>query len=295
MTIETRMPPVMAARVPVSTRPVHDRESGARAGQNSPGVLAVPGTLFYEQPLIERTRLLLRLEHIFGVVDHHLRGDTEWDARAVMGGLLDIIAIFGRLDLKSELIMELDRQAASMERFRNLPQVNRERVEGLIGSFNRINRRLYDSRGPIGAELRQNEFLASITQRSAIPGGTCGFDLPAYQFWLSRDGEQRKDNLVRWLSAFQPVREAVALLLQVLRGSGRETAEVAQQAFFQRGLDPGQGVQLIRVSIPVDLPAWAEISGGKHRFTVRFMAFGENGHPHQIEEDVAFGLTCCAL
>ena len=43
--------------------------------------------------------------------------------------------------------------------------------------------------------LRDSEFLSAIKHRSAIPGGTCEFDLPDYYFWLSQSDEARMRNL----------------------------------------------------------------------------------------------------
>jgi cell division protein ZapD len=60
-------------------------------------------------------------------------------------------------------------------------------------------------------------------------------------------------------------------------------------------LDGNQPTQLIRVQIPAETPYFPEISGGKHRFTVRFMLFDINQRPQQISEDVAFRLSCCSM
>ena len=48
--------------------------------------------------------------------------------------------------------------------------------------------------------LRDSEFLSAIKHRSAIPGGTCDFDLPDYSYWLNRPAELRAaefDSLAR--------------------------------------------------------------------------------------------------
>jgi cell division protein ZapD len=52
---------------------------------------------------------------------------------------------------------------------------------------------------------------------------------------------------------------------------------------------------LLRVGLRRTQPYFAEISGGKHRFTIRFMNSNASERPTQSEEDVAFQLTCCIL
>jgi cell division protein ZapD len=49
----------------------------------------------------------------------------------------------------------------------------------------------------------------------------------------------------------------------------------------------------LRVGVPVEAPFFAEISGGKHRFTIRFMDRDINQRPVQTSENVSFYLTCC--
>jgi cell division protein ZapD len=52
---------------------------------------------------------------------------------------------------------------------------------------------------------------------------------------------------------------------------------------------------MIMVKLPASSPYFAEISGGKHRFTVRFMDSESKPRPAQVSEDVVFDLYCCAL
>ena len=41
--------------------------------------------------------------------------------------------------------------------------------------------------GKAGQSLTENDWLMSIRSRIGIPGGTCGFDLPAYHAWQFHD------------------------------------------------------------------------------------------------------------
>ena len=50
--------------------------------------------------------------------------------------------------------------------------------------------------GRVGSHLRDNEWLMAIKQRTAIPGGVCEFDLPAYHWWLNQDPGPRRNDLV---------------------------------------------------------------------------------------------------
>jgi cell division protein ZapD len=139
-------------------------------------------------------------------------------------------------------------------------------------------------------------FLYSIRQRSSIAGGTCDFDLPAYHYWLQHTSiEARKQQIRTWFDQFSSARSAIDITLRLIRSSTVFSTQTATKGFYQHTLDSSHPNQLIRVQVAKDASYYPEISGGKHRFTVRFMNFDINQRPQQISEDVEFSLSCCAM
>jgi cell division protein ZapD len=252
--------------------------------------------IIYEQPLNERIRTFLRLEFLFAEAAHHLRGKSHWDSRSTLTALLDIMAIFGRTDLKTEALKELERHAGVLTRLEQNPDVDKKMLDETLGKLDTLSDQLHHNGGPIAASLRSNEFLCAILQRSAIAGGTCDFDLPGYHFWLQQPVEQRTQDLAGWLKHFESIASAIQLILKLIRESAAIKPVVAENGFFQKTLDPSQPCQLVRVSVSRKIPHFAEISGGRHRFTVRFVSTSEeDGHLHQTTDDIAFELGCCAM
>ncbi|BBL72192.1 cell division protein ZapD [Methylogaea oryzae] len=251
--------------------------------------------IYYEFPLNERIRVLMRLEQLFQQTEHFMRGSTVWDSRAVISSLLDILAIFGRNDLKSEIIKELDRHTNALSRVADSQAIDHGVLRQTLQDLEVLSKEVYAISGKIGGGLMENELFKSISQRSAIPGGTCVFDLPAYHYWLDQPDAQRKQDLERWLRSFDTIRHATDTILWLIRYSTNHTNEVSTAGFYQQNLDKGLPYQLIRVGIPRQLPYYVEISGGKHRFTVRFLEFSTAGRSVQAENDIPFQLTCCIL
>ena len=54
-------------------------------------------------------------------------------------------------------------------------------------------------------------------------------------------------------------------------------------------------MQMVRVELASGLPVFPEISGHKHRFSIRFLEVGESERPTQTSRDVDFMLTCCVF
>ena len=253
--------------------------------------------IIYEQPLNERIRIFLRLEFLFAQAAHHLRGTSEWDSRSTLNSMLDILSIFGRTDLKTEVLKELERHASTLARLQLNPGIDRPRLEQVLKELEGLSHKLHKaSGGPIAADLRKNEFLGSIQQRTAIPGGTCDFDLPSYHFWLQQPPAERTRDLAGWLGRFEVIAQAIQLILRLIRDSAELKPATAETGFFQKNLDANHPCQLVRVAVSRDIPYYAEISGGRHRFTVRFLESSwQDGHIRQATRDVAFQLGCCVI
>jgi cell division protein ZapD len=235
----------------------------------------------------------LRLEQLFQQVDHFMDRTCVWDSRAVITMLLDVLTIFSRNDLKSEILKELDRHSSVLARISRSQGVDHKKLDFLRHELDDISRELYAINGKIGYSLMENELFKSISQRSSIPGGTCAFDLPEYHFWLEQDEQRRHQDLLEWIQPFMTIRRAIDLILRFIRQSSIPTQETANAGFFQQSLDRSLPYQLLCVSIPASMPYFAEISGGKHRFTVRFMVADKNERPVQTNKDIQFLLTRC--
>lgn len=255
----------------------------------------MPETIVFEHPLNEKCRTWLRLSHLFEQFDYHRPNDVEWHARAAMSALLDIAAVLSRADIKKELIKEMDRYSMSLARMADSPGVDTGRLEQVLEQLARATRRIHDVNGQLGQALRSNDFLNSIVQRSSIAGGSFDFDLPQFHYWLNMPQARRTAQLDGWRDEVIVVQQAVELVLGLIRGSAVAEDTLAESGFYQRSL-PGNAIgQLVRIAMPSEAGIHAEVSGGKHRFTVRFIDSTDWEHPSQVEHDIPFRLTVCLI
>ncbi len=255
-------------------------------------------TITYEQPLNERHRTLLRLEFLFGQTLHALQGDSVDHHRQAIHCLLDILSLFDRTDLKSEITKEMERLIAALAALANNPKVDTEILTDLLADLEQNLGVLQQlkTKNALGHALRDSEFITPIRQRAGVTGGTSHVDLPAYHYWLSHTPtEQRHQQITDWFDGFTPARTAVDDCLDLIRNSGTTSNRVAEEGFYQQSLDSSHPNQLVRVTLPTDSIYYPEISGGKHRFTVRFLIFDLDNRPQQTTDNVEFTLSCCAL
>lgn len=248
----------------------------------------------YEQPLTERMRTFLRIEFLQQQAMFHARDASDFAARAAVASLLEILSIVGRSDVRADVLKELDRQAELLTQYRSTPGVDSERLTGLVKDVD-------SRRGEVAAlglsfvnPLKENEFLAMIRQRSAIPGGTCVFDLPDYGYWLRLPHEERSAHLATWLGQLQPIGDAVAQVLWLTRNATDPEPFAAPNGLYQRTLDKQRQHNLVRVLLPAGSGIYPEISAGPQRFTVRFVEWlGVANRPRQASRTVQFRLALC--
>lgn len=255
----------------------------------------MPTTILYEHPLNERVRTFLRLEHLFERVEFFSAQTGQWPARAAVEGLLDIVTITARSDIKQELLKEIDRNLISLLRISNQQEVDQQALSGVIADLEQAAADLHELVGTVGASTREDPFFKAIAQRSSIPGGACSFDLPGYQYLLGQSPQACAERLHNWSAPLIPVSKAISLLLSLARNSANPRTRCAAQGFFQETLDSQVPIQLIRIALDSGQPIFPEVSGHKNRFTVRFMAIGEDNRPRQTEQDLDFQLTCCVF
>lgn len=248
----------------------------------------------YEQPLSERLRTHLRLEYLYQQFCFYLAQQSEWGSRAVVTSLLDILTILGRGDVRGDVLKDLERQIGIYDRYQNAPGVDEVRLKRVLRNLQDLRQRLFGVGSQYLQVLKDNEFLAQIKHRSAIPGGTCEFDLPDYSHWLRRPYEARVEDIERWMKHLRPLCDSIAELLWLTRESGRATDEVANNGVYQHGPVGDAGVGLLRVSVGPGAALYPEISGSHHRFTIRFMQWPDaSTRPTQAMHDVRFRLTIC--
>jgi cell division protein ZapD len=248
----------------------------------------------FEQPLNERMRTFLRLDFLYAQALYHNERATQWGSRAAIASLLDILAIMLRGDVRSDVLKELERHLIGFSEFQNRPGIDPTRLAALMGNLGRLRDDL--AAVPVGwlQPLRDSEFLSAVKLRSAIPGGTCEFDLPDYFYWLNRPAEERVEAFGRWLTLLRPLCDAIAELLWLTRQNGRTREETAQGGVFNVTFDRDTPFQLLRIEVQSDAPLYPEISGSHYRCSMRFLEWqGLGVRAKQTEADVPFVLTCC--
>ncbi len=249
----------------------------------------------YEYPLNERIRTLLRLEDLFERSRHFIARTDPLDHHVALLTLFEILEVSSRADLKSDLLQELERQKQVLLSFRNNPEISEEALSSVLRDIEQAAAALFSMTGKIGQYIRENDWLMSIKQRTGIPGGACEFDLPSYHFWLHRPAEERIGQLAAWTGPLFPLRDGSAIILRILRESGKAQRLTAPLGTFQQMLG-GKTAQMLRVRLDPSANCVPEISANKYVLNIRFLTqSSDDPKPRAADWDVGFELTFCNL
>jgi len=253
-----------------------------------------PDMAHYEQPLSERMRTFLRLELLYHPMLRNSDRDDNWATRATLATLLEILAILSRGDVRSEVLNELDHQISALQRFQSHTGVDGGRLNNLVKNL--VTSR--DELSRIGTgflqPLKDSEFLNAIKHRSAIPGGTCEFDLPEYSHWLRQPIDRRQEDMAKWIQAVRPLCNGVSEVLWLIRESAQPQGKEAIKGMYQHNMQKDGNCRILRVSLTGGSSLFPEISGNQHRITVRFLEWSTvESRAVQTANDVPFKLSVC--
>ncbi len=248
----------------------------------------------FEYPLNERIRSLLRLEDVFARILHFHRGDDGADHHSALLCMFELLDVASRADLKVDLVQELERQRQTLLSYRDNPDISEIALNGALSEIEQATAGLLAVSGRVGHYLRENDWLMSIRSRAAIPGGACPFDLPSYHYWQCGDADARRRDMDGWLRPLLPIRDGVAIVLRLLRGSAVPSPQRASAGSYQLTMG-GQRTQLVRVGVAYEAQAVPEISANIYVLNIRFIKPDPAGRPQKCAQDVDFELSLCSL
>jgi len=250
--------------------------------------------ILYEYPFNERLRTYLRLEQLFRRLGELIPRAHPMDHHFALVTIFEIMDVAARADLKTDVLKDLDKQKLLLDSYRGNPSISEKVLDGFIQQLDGCFADLNATSGKTGQTLTENEWLMGIRSRVGIPGGTCGFDLPAYHAWRHLAPEKRQRDLEDWSATLAPLAQAVLLLLRLMRDSGMPQKVVTHRGQFQQTLPHGRTFHLLRLRIDPSLQLIPEISGNRLLVSVRMMHQDESGKLQPSPEDASFELTLCS-
>lgn len=250
--------------------------------------------ILYEFPCHERIRMFLRLELLFRRYEWFCGEDNPFAHHAALSALFDLVDASARSDLKNDLVQELPRLRHALRM--KLPLLAGEEREGTEKTLRQTEEALHGINRTLGRSaqyIRENEWLRLVRTRQSLPGGTCEFDLPMLHHWLAQPAAARRAELQAWEDTMTPTRDAIAIVLGMLRSAVQTDGEVTAHGGVHQLPLTGRNVLLARLWLPVGDDLIPEVSANKYMLWIRFSRPDAQRRLHASTEDITFRLALC--
>ncbi|MCZ4059284.1 cell division protein ZapD [Pantoea sp. LMR881] len=243
--------------------------------------------VLFEHPLNEKMRTWLRVEFLIDQLHASVPLTNTVSALTFFRLIGELLDIFERGDMRTELLKELERQQQKLRAWADVPGVDMTVVEALREKLKRQSAQLM-SAPRMGQQLREDRLIGLVRQRLSIPGGCCSFDLPGLHIWLHLPQESRDVQVNAWLETLVPLHSSLATVLDLIRQSGAFRHQTSLNGFYQ---DNAEGADLLRLQLQLEDSLYPQVSGHKSRYAIRFMPFdSERG---EVPARLNFQLACC--
>ncbi|AIX74843.1 MAG: cell division protein ZapD [Mixta calida] len=243
--------------------------------------------VLFEHPLNEKMRTWLRIEFLLQQLQACANITDYLTALTFFRNISELLDVFERGELRTEMLKELERQQQKLLAWCDVPGVDTERVEALRRQLkSRAGELMAAPR--IGQSLREDRLIALVRQRLSIPGGCCSFDLPTLHVWLHLDQPLRDAQVASWMGSLDPLRQALFMILELIRQSGVFRHQTSLNGFYQ---DNAEGADLLRLQLTLEDNLYPQVSGHKTRYAIRFLPLdSERG---EVPARLDFELACC--
>jgi len=244
-------------------------------------------TVLFEHPLNEKMRTWLRIEFLLKQLSASQNIVDHLGALTFFRNAAELLDVFERGELRTEILKELERQQQKLQSWAEVPGVDTATIDALRGDLKTRGAALMAA-PRMGQLLREDRLMALVRQRLSIPGGCCSFDLPTLHIWLHIEQPLRDQQVAIWLNSLAPMRDALTMILDLIRQSGIFRNHTSLNGFFQ---DNAEGADLLRLQLKLDDSLYPQVSGHKSRYAIRFLPLdSERG---EVPARLDFELACC--
>ena len=237
----------------------------------------------YEFPLNEKIRRFLRIEEIFAKIDYQLKSRQRFYEYGLFMLLFDLMTTASRSDLKVELLQTLDAGQIRLKNKRSTAK-NNELVKKLYSAKKNLEKSTIQP----GFYFGNDRLIQEIKARNDSPFGIVSTDFPELRYWLEIETKDlRKKYFYEKFAPFNPIKDAIKLILTIIRGEAIFEKVETDEGLYQMKLNPSTKNDLLTIQLSSGSNFFPHISSNKYAINMQF-----NDHKNiKIDKTVKFKLA----
>tara|TARA_Y200000002_G_scaffold223237_1_gene184380 strand:- start:2771 stop:3532 length:762 start_codon:yes stop_codon:yes gene_type:complete len=251
-------------------------------------ILSDSHAAIYEEPVDERIRKFLKLESYFLKLKYHKELDTSYDSYAALYNLIMIYNTLSRVEVKSELIREIDFHRQRYSEYIKIDTSDKIKLNSIMEKQNVILNDLYNLKSNYLNDLNKDEFFQfCVKHYNSIN--------TEIDYWLTRDHAIRLNQINLWVELIRPIESSVYFCLDILRKSSETNEICANNGFHLIKLTSEKKIRLLRITMQSDNYYFPQMSLGPQRATISFVLLNEDNRYVRIKENIIFVLDLCYI
>jgi len=252
--------------------------------------------IIYEQPAAENIRNFLKCEYLFEKFNAALLQEDLWGVKSSISTLLEMSDFFMRINLKVELLKDLEKFMLYFNNLTNNNDVNALVLDDFISKIEESIDMLNNINGNPSKLIVDNDFLMQINNKIHIPAGDNFFDMPSYLNFLSSSKSSILDHINIWYEPFSPLILASKLILNIRRNTTDFVQYKSSKSYFEKKLDKNSRVDLVRIKLLKKDNLYPVISVNRQNINIIFKtSYGKNKLSKQITENNEFSLSLSVI
>jgi len=252
--------------------------------------------IIYEQPAAENIRNFLKCEYLFEKFNSALSQQDLWGVKSSISTLLEMSDFFSRINLKVELLKDLEKCILYFNNLTNNNDVDAIVLDDFISKIEESIDMLNNINGNPSKLIVDNDFLMQINNKIHIPAGDNFFDMPSYLNFLSSSKSSILDHINIWYEPFNPLILASKLILNIRRNTADFVQYTSSKSYFEKKLNKNSRVDLVRIKLLKIDNLYPVISVNRQNINVIFKtSYGKNKLSKQITENNEFSLSLSTI
>ena len=252
--------------------------------------------IIYEQPVTENVRNFLKCEYLWEKYNSSLSQEDIWGIKSSITALLEMTDFSQRINIKVELLKELERNIIQLESLKNDNLIDLSKYDNYLTEINECMEDLNNINSNPSKSIIDNDFLMQIKNKLNIPAGDNFFDMPSYLNFISSNKHLIVDNINLWCSPFNPLFKSSKLVLKIKRRNAKFEKFTSNKSFFQKKLDKITKIDLVRIKLQKNINIFPDISLNRQNINVVFKSsYGEKRLSKAISNNIEFELSLSGI
>ncbi len=249
-------------------------------------------TQLFEYPLSQPFRHFLRVESAFEQIGQLKSSNSHSALMSAVLQFVNLLELLTRVDIKTEIIKELESQTQHYRHLKNNPAVDSQKLNNFLAQLEKLHRWAIAYQGRLGDDLRSQSFIQNIMSKQSLQTGVISCDSPELYYFSKLTIESLQNYLGQWMEKLEGLKTSIQVILRLTR-----ELSFFQDAYAPMGdyliEKPNPGLSLVRIQVPGDTKLFPEISAGKHRIAIHFYRLSEVLIKKKYLSEVKFQFATC--